>query len=173
MAEALLARHERVAVMEVFHLALLHVAGEADIVVRRKQQAGAFALEPLADGRDFFRCGLLLGNEVVEAEHHQRVGVGQDPFVDRQLVARLVDALEDGDRMAGGFADDLLEAERGAVEQLQRAGDPLEEVQLRSTPAFRSPARPPGGLRSWSRSDCPCPWGRGWLPTDSSTSSRC
>ena len=30
--------------------------------------------------------------------------------------------------MAGGLAGDLLEAERGAVEQLQRAGDPLEEV---------------------------------------------
>ena len=65
LAEALLARHERVAVMEVLHLALLQVVGEADIVVRRKQQAGAFALEPLADRRDFLRRRLLLGREMV------------------------------------------------------------------------------------------------------------
>ena len=68
LPEALLARHERVAVMEVFHLALLQVAGEADIVVRREQQAGAFALEPLADGRDFLWRGFLLGKKVVESE---------------------------------------------------------------------------------------------------------
>ena len=42
--------------------------------------------------------------QMVEAEHHQRVGVGQNPFVDGQLVSRLVDALEHGDRVAGGFA---------------------------------------------------------------------
>ena len=98
MSEALLARHERVAVMQVFHLPLLQVVGEADIVVRREQQAGAFALEPLADGRDFFRRGFLLGKKVVQPEHQERVGVGQNPFVNRQLVARLVDALEHGDR---------------------------------------------------------------------------
>ena len=107
MPEALLARHERVAVVEIFHLPLLQVVGEADIVVRREQQAGAFALEPLADRGDFLRRGFLLGKKVVQAEHHQRVGVGQNPFVNRQLVAGLVDALEHGDRMAGGFAGDL------------------------------------------------------------------
>ena len=98
MAEALLARHERVAVMEVFHLPLLQVVGEADIVVRREQQAGAFALEPLADGRDFLRRSLLLGKKMVEPEHQERVGVSQNPFVNRQLVAGLVDALEHRDR---------------------------------------------------------------------------
>jgi hypothetical protein len=50
LSKPLLARYQRVAVMKVFHLALLHVIGESDIVVRRKQQAGAFAPEPLADG---------------------------------------------------------------------------------------------------------------------------
>src|SRR6266446_9034694 len=50
LPKALLTRHERVAVMEIFDLPLLQVAGEADIVVRREQQAGAFALEPLANG---------------------------------------------------------------------------------------------------------------------------
>ena len=140
MPEALLARHERITVVEVFHLALLQIVGEADIVVRREQQAGAFALEPLADGRDFLGRGFLLGKQMVESEHHQRVGVGQNPLVDRQLETRLVNALEDGDRMAGGLAGNLLKAERGAVEKLQRAGDPLEK--LRRAPLRRLVVRP-------------------------------
>src|SRR4029077_18281645 len=37
LPKTLLARHEPVAVMEVFHLSLLHVAVEADIVMRREQ----------------------------------------------------------------------------------------------------------------------------------------
>src|SRR4249919_1191099 len=61
LPKALLTRNERVAVMEVFHLALLQVAGEADIVMRRKQQAGAFALEPLAYRCDLFWRRLLFG----------------------------------------------------------------------------------------------------------------
>ena len=46
------------------------------------------------------RRGLLLGDEMVEPEHQQGVGVGQDPLVDRQPEAGLVDALEHGDRDA-------------------------------------------------------------------------
>src|SRR4029453_7760867 len=72
-----------------------------------------------------------------------RVGVGQNPFVDGQLVASLVDTLEDGDRVAGGFADNLLKAERGAVEQLQRAGDSLVEVFCAPLRGFiRRPGHP-------------------------------
>ncbi len=66
---------------------------------------------------------------MVEPEHHQRVGVGQDPLVDREFVAGLVDALEDGDRVPGGLLRDLLERQGGAVEQLQRACDALQEVR--------------------------------------------
>ena len=43
LSKALLARHKRVAVVEVFHLALLEIVGEPDIVMGRKQKAGAFA----------------------------------------------------------------------------------------------------------------------------------
>src|SRR6185295_331864 len=46
LPKALLARHEPVAMMEVLHLPLLQIAGEADVVMRREQQAGAFAFEP-------------------------------------------------------------------------------------------------------------------------------
>jgi hypothetical protein len=37
LPEALLARHEPITVVEVLHLPLLHVAGEADVVMRREQ----------------------------------------------------------------------------------------------------------------------------------------
>ena len=110
---------------------------------------------------------------VVQPEDQQRVGVRQDPLVDRQPVAGLVDALEHGDRMAGHFAHRLLEVERGAVEQLQRARDALEEVHLVPLRSPRTPARPPAEPRSWSRSGCPAPPGPGWPPTGSSRSSRC
>src|ERR1700732_235862 len=125
LPEALLARHEWVAMVEVFHLALIEVVGETDIVVRREQQAGAFALEPLASGRDFLWRGFLPGREVVEAKHHVLVGLCEDSVVNRQLKTRLVNALENADRMAGGLARNLLEAERGTVEKLQSTRNPL------------------------------------------------
>ncbi len=46
LAEALLARHEAVAVVFVLHLALAVVVGEADIVMGRQQQTGALSFEP-------------------------------------------------------------------------------------------------------------------------------
>jgi hypothetical protein len=52
---------------------------------------------------------------VVQPEHHERVGVGEDPLVDGKPETCLVDALEDGDRMAGRFPRDSLEGERRAV----------------------------------------------------------
>ena len=55
LAETLLARHELVAVMLVLHLPLLHVVGEADIVMRRQEQACAFPIEPPSDGVDLPR----------------------------------------------------------------------------------------------------------------------
>jgi hypothetical protein len=94
-------------------------------VVRGEQQAGAFALKPLADGCNFFRRHLLLGKEVIQAKHHERVGICEDSFVNRQLEAGLVDALKHCHRMAGGLAGNLLEAESGTVEKLQCTCDPL------------------------------------------------
>jgi hypothetical protein len=48
---------------------------------------------------------------MIETEHHQRVGIGENAFVDRQLVTGLVNALEDCDRMARGFTGDFLETQ--------------------------------------------------------------
>ena len=42
--------------------------------------------------------------------------------------SRLINALKNGHRMAGGLARNLLEAERGAVEKLQRTRDPLQKL---------------------------------------------
>ena len=68
------------------------------------------------------------------------VGVSENALVDRQLVAGLVDALEDGDRVARCFAGDLLEAEGRAVKQLKRSRDALKE--LRCAPFWRLVGRP-------------------------------
>ena len=53
---------------------------------------------------------------MVEAKHHESVGIGQNSSVYRLLEARLVNALEYGHGMASCFPGDLLKAERGAVE---------------------------------------------------------
>ena len=130
LPEPLLARHQRVAVVLVFNLTLGEIVGEANVVMRGQQQACALALQPFSDGADFVRCGFLFRHDVVQPEHHEGVGIGKDPLVDREFVAGLVDALEDGDRVAGGFASQVLESQRRAVEKFQGAGDSLEEVRL-------------------------------------------
>ena len=63
LAEPLLTRHQRVAVVRVFHGALFEIVRHADIVVRAENQARAFALEPLAHRFDFLRRRLLLGDQ--------------------------------------------------------------------------------------------------------------
>ena len=92
----------------IFHLPLRRVVREADVVVRGKQQACPFAFEPLANRLDFGRLGFLFGDEVVQAKYQQCVRVGQHTFVNRQLVAGLIDTLEHSDRMSGRLTDDLL-----------------------------------------------------------------
>ena len=73
--------------------------------------------------------GLLLRDHVVQAEHEQRVRVGEHPLVERKCEAGLVDPLEHGDHMPRRLADELLERHPGPEEQLQRSRDPLLELQ--------------------------------------------
>src|SRR5580693_3459220 len=68
LPKPLLARHERIAMVQIFHLALLHVAGEANIMMRRKQETGAVSLQPFADRGDFLGRRLLFGENMVESE---------------------------------------------------------------------------------------------------------
>ena len=146
LAEALLARDERIAVMPVLDLPLLEVVGEADVVMRCQQQACAFAPKPGADRFDLrLRC-LLVRRQVIEPEHHQRVRVGENPLVDRQRITRLIHALEHGHRMAGHLARRLLKAQRRAMEQLQRAGDSLQEVGAAPLRALVGRPRDPSDL---------------------------
>src|SRR5437660_713396 len=108
--------------MQVLLLTLLQVIGKADIMVRRQQQAGAVAFQPLANGGNFFGRDRFAGLQVVKAENHERVGVCEYPLVNRLSESALVNALENRHRMAGYLLCELLEVERGAVEQLQRPG---------------------------------------------------
>ena len=156
LAEALLARHEAVAVVFVLDLALAVVVGEADIVVGRQQQAGALPFEPLGDRGDLLGGGFLFGEQMVETEHHQRVGVGQDSFVDRELVAGLVDALEDGDGVPGGLS-------RPAPGRPGRTGGTVPAC--RRCPAGSSPRRTPVSRRRATRHCGPRSWWRSGSPS--------
>ena len=118
MTEALLARHKRVAVVEILHLALLKIVSETNVVMRSEEKAGALAFEPLANRCDFLRGGFLFGKQVIEPEHQESIGVCQNSLINGQFVACLVDSLENGDGMTGDLAGDLLKTEGGAVEQL-------------------------------------------------------
>ncbi len=120
--------HQRIAVVFIFHLALLEVLGETDVVMRGEQEAGIFAFEPFADCLHFGRFGVLFGDQVVEAENQQGVGIGEDAFINDEFVTGLVDALIDGDGLAGGFAGELLKGEGGAVKEFEGSGDALEEL---------------------------------------------
>ena len=96
---------------------------------------------------DFLRGRFLLGDQMIEAEHHQRVGVVENARVDRKFLPRLVDALVDGDGMSGLLADQLLETKQRQMEQFERAGDALQEHLRGDTRAFHTRARPRDALR--------------------------
>ena len=53
-AESLPPWHERITVVQVLHLTLFHVIGEPYVMMRPHHQAGVFAFEPLAKGRNLF-----------------------------------------------------------------------------------------------------------------------
>ncbi len=97
--------------VQIFQLALFHVLGETHVMMGRKQETRAIPLQPFADGLDLLGRRLLFGYKMIEAENHQRIGVGKNAFVDRQLVSGLINALKDGDGMSRGFAGDLLKTE--------------------------------------------------------------
>ena len=93
--------------------------------MRSQNQAGSLAREKLANGFDLGLRRLLLGNQVVQPEHHQGVGVGKHTLVQRQSLAGLIDPLVHRDGLPGGLADHVLKADDRQMEQLQRSGDPL------------------------------------------------
>src|SRR5579862_6460215 len=68
---------------------------------------------------------------MVEPEDHQRVGIGENPLVNRQLLAGLIDALVDGDGLPRYFADDALKVQQRKVEELERPLDALQKHLIR------------------------------------------
>ena len=66
LSKALLAWDEFVAMVSVFHLALLHVGGESYIMMGSEQQTCPLAVQPLSNCRYFVRSSLLLGNQMVQ-----------------------------------------------------------------------------------------------------------
>src|SRR5580765_3326667 len=73
LSEALLARDESISVVGIFQLALLQIFSKTHIVMGPKQKASSFTFQPLADGFDLPRRRLLLRNQVIEPEYHERV----------------------------------------------------------------------------------------------------
>ena len=69
--------------MGIFHLALLHVGGRAHVMVGSDNQACTFACEKLPDRLDFLPGSFLLGDHVVEAEHHEGIRVSEDALIQR------------------------------------------------------------------------------------------
>ena len=124
-AEALLARNKRIAVVRILHGALFEVIREADVMVRAEHEAGSFSLEEVLKCLDLFRGGLLFGDQVVETEDHQRVGIVEDALVDGEFLSCLVDALVDGDGMTGDLADKVLKAQQTEMKQFERSRDSL------------------------------------------------
>src|SRR5207248_2054849 len=97
----------------IFHLALLDITREADVMMRPQDQAGPFTSEKLPDRLHLFWCRFLFRDHVIQAEHHERVRVRKNSFVDRQFVSGLVDPLKDGYGVATRLAHYLLERHPG------------------------------------------------------------
>ena len=103
--------------MMVLHVAHVRIVGRANVVVRSEDQARPFASEKCAKRLNLFGSRLLIGNQVVESVDHQRIGVREDPLVNRQLLPRLIHSLVDGHGLARYFANSALKVHQRKVEQ--------------------------------------------------------
>jgi hypothetical protein len=126
--------------------ALLQIGGTAYIMVRSKDETGSFTAQKLPHRLDLCGRGFLFGEQVIQAEDHQCVGVAKDALVQRQSLAGLIDPLKDCDRRSRDSSHDLLESHDGQMEQLQRSRDTLQEHVLRKIHRFISRPRYPANL---------------------------
>ena len=146
-AETLLTGHQWIAMMGVFHLALVEVRRHAHVVMGRQQQAASLSRQEFLEGLDFFDGRLLLRHHMIEAEDHHRIGVGQDTIVDRQFLPGLIDALIYRDRFAGHFLSETLKPYRRQMKQLQCACNALQEHLFREFRRFITRPRHPAHFR--------------------------
>src|SRR5215211_9350656 len=104
--------------------------------MRTEEQASPLTRQELLDRFNFFRGCLLLGDHVIEPEHHQRVGIGQHPLIDRKPLSSLIDPLVDDDRLPSHLADNILESYCRQMEELKDAAYSLQEHLLRKFRCF-------------------------------------
>src|SRR5260370_40742411 len=104
LAESLLARYQRIAVVGVFHVAFFKIGGPPNVVVRSQAKAGSPTRKELFNRLYFLRGGFLLCNHVIQTKYHQRVGVFEQTLVNGLLLPRLVDPLVNRNRMLRNLA---------------------------------------------------------------------
>src|SRR5580704_2493423 len=100
-------------------------------MMRTEDEACAFALKKVPQSFYLVQRCFLLGNHVVQPEHHEGVGVCENPFVDRQSLSGLINSLINSDGLSGDLADEVLEAHKRQVKQLERASNALKKHLLR------------------------------------------
>ena len=66
---------------------------------------------------------------MVSSQHRQRVRVGEDPLVEGQAQSRLVDALEDRDRVPRLLLGGALETQRETLEELSVPAMPWRKLR--------------------------------------------
>ena len=62
--------------MVVFHIAYFQIRRRADVVMRPENEARPFAAQKLLERRDLRRRRFFFRDHVVEAEYHERIGIG-------------------------------------------------------------------------------------------------
>src|SRR6185436_9952268 len=127
--EALLSRHEGVAVVRIFHVPRVGIFRNSNLVMWAEDQTRSLTREKPTQRLDLILCCFLSRDVMIQSEDKQRVRVIEHAFVERKLEAGLIDALEDGDRVSGDFADVLLERREGPEKKLERAGNSLLELK--------------------------------------------
>src|SRR4051812_40326721 len=100
-------------------------------MVRAQDQASAVAPEEVLQGFYLVPRCFLLSNHVVQTKYHERVGIREDTFVDRQAPSGLIDPLINSHGLSRDLTDQVLEIHQRQVKQLKCASNPLEKHFLR------------------------------------------
>src|SRR4051812_21675994 len=98
--------------MRVFLRTHLRVRRHTYVMVRAEDQACTFAREEVLYRCDLVGRSFLFGDHVVQAEDHERVGVSEDAFINRQSLASLVYSLINGDGLSRHFTNYALETDK-------------------------------------------------------------
>src|SRR5262249_22456072 len=98
-------------------------------MVWTENETSSFASEKLPNCFDFLRPSFLIGDHMVQPEHHDGIRVCQYPFVERKLESSLIDALKHRDDMPCSLTYKLLKRYPCPEKEFQRSRNPLLELQ--------------------------------------------